>query len=72
MRPFAPSLDLYRRVRAGFIVQDTTLNEWCKANAIKAPNARTCLVGSWDGPTARQLRARICEAAGLTHGRGNA
>lgn len=58
-----PSRELYTQVRAGFVLQNDTLTAWCKRNGMHISNARTCLTGSWDGPSARALRARICDAA---------
>ena len=60
-----PSLDLYRQVRAHFILQGTTLKAWCRDNDTHLSNARNCLVGSWNGPRGRAMRARIVKACGL-------
>ncbi len=61
----APSLDLYRQVRAAFILKDATLKGWCKANQVHMSNARNALVGSWNGPAGKALRRRIVQASGL-------
>lgn len=61
----APGLDLHRRVRAGFIVQGTSFKRWCQEQNIKPSNARDALIGRWDGPKGRALRARLVKAAGV-------
>ena len=61
----APGIDLHRRVRAGFILQGTTFKRWCLDHHITPSNARDALIGSWDGPKGRQLRARLVKAAGV-------
>lgn len=57
--------DLYLRVRAAFVTRDTSLRAWCIKNHVFLQNARDCLLGVWDGPAAKELRRRICEAAGV-------
>lgn len=59
-----PSQQLAREVRAAFVLQGTTLKAWCVKNNLHFSNARNCLVGSWDGPAARKLRARILKESG--------
>ncbi len=61
-----PSRQLYNQVRGAFVSKGTSLNKWCKANQINPQNALTCLVGSWDGPKAKELRQQIVEASGLS------
>ena len=58
-----PGLDLHFRVRAGFVAQRTSLKRWCRENDIQPTNARDALIGRWDGPKGRALRARLVEAA---------
>ena len=60
-----PGLELMRRVRGGFILQDTTLGEWCDANGISKSNARHALIGSWNGPKGKALRTKIVKAAAI-------
>lgn len=60
----APSLDLHRQVRAGFIAQGTSLHKWCEDNAILPSNARDVLIGRWNGPKGQALRNRIVKASG--------
>ena len=60
----APSLDLHRQVRAGFIAQGTSLNKWCEENSILPSNARDVLIGRWNGPKGQELRSKIAKASG--------
>jgi hypothetical protein len=60
-----PSVDLYNRVRAAFILRDSNLSSWCKAEGIHQTNAKACLVGMWGGPKGSALRARIIKASGM-------
>jgi hypothetical protein len=62
---FQPGLDLYLRVRAGFVAQQSSLNAWCLANGIMRQNAKQALTGAWDGPKARELRERLIKASGI-------
>jgi hypothetical protein len=61
----APCPELVRKVRANFVLQGTTLGRWCRENGIPRQNARDTLLGGWDGPKGRELRAKILKAAGL-------
>lgn len=61
----APSLELLRLVRAAFIVKDTTMKAWCRDNGIHLSNARNALIGSWNGPAGKAMRARIVKASGM-------
>jgi hypothetical protein len=61
-----PGLDLARQVRAGFVLQGSSLGRWCKQHGVLRQNALSALVGSWDGPKGRALRNRIIKAAGLS------
>jgi len=64
--PTMPSVELYNMVRAGFVVRGTTLNSWCRNQGISMGNARDCLLGSWNGPKGRELRARIVKDSGIS------
>ncbi|HEL7676555.1 TPA: hypothetical protein UL918_000912 [Stenotrophomonas maltophilia] len=63
MRSTAPGIDLHKRVRAGFLLQGTTLTQWCRENGTHISNARGALLGTWDGPKGRDMRSRIVRAA---------
>lgn len=60
----APSLELHRQVRAGFIAQGTSLQKWCEDNDILPSNARDVLIGRWNGPKGQALRNKIVKASG--------
>lgn len=58
-----PSPDLYATVRAGFVRQGTTLNQWCIAHGLKRQSARKVLLGQWKGPTATLVMTALLEAS---------
>lgn len=58
-----PGKELYRRVRAGFLLQGTSLKAWCREQGTHDSNVQRALIGSWDGPRARELRRRVVRAA---------
>jgi hypothetical protein len=61
----ATSKELHQKVRAGFIVQGTSLNAWCQKNSITRQYADLVLLKKRDGDKARELRRRIVEAANI-------
>ena len=65
-RPIVAPKGLYLNVRAGFVVQGTSLASWCRANDIRRQNAEKALRGTWTGPGAQKLYARLIEAAGIS------
>ncbi|MEI2428671.1 hypothetical protein RDV84_00275 [Lysobacter yananisis] len=60
-----PSLELLRKVRAAFVLKDSTLKAWCRQNGIHMTNARNALIGSWNGPAGQAMRRRVVKASGL-------
>lgn len=62
---YKPSLDLHNQVKAGFVAQGASLSSWCKNNGVKISNIKQCLTGSWDGPKAKELRAKVIHASGI-------
>ncbi|MEP3427914.1 MAG: hypothetical protein ABJN98_04470 [Roseibium sp.] len=56
---------LLRNVRAGFVLQGTSLNAWCRANGIVRRTAEQSLSGENKSNNAVALVARIRLAAGL-------
>lgn len=60
-----PGQDLLRKVRAAFVLQGSSLQEWCNKNGTHNSNARNALIGSWNGPAGKAMRARIVKASGL-------
>lgn len=67
-----PSRGLHLNVRAGFVAQGSSLARWCRQHGIRRQNAEKALLGVWTGPGARQLCARLVEAAGVGPERGEA
>jgi hypothetical protein len=59
-----PGYQLARAVIAGFRLQGTTMNHWCKQNGITQQNANQAIRGSWNGPKAKQLLLAIVQASG--------
>ncbi len=55
---------LYRHVKAGFIVKGTSLAAWCRENRVNPTNARAALMGSWSGPSAKSLCVKLLRASG--------
>lgn len=57
--------DLLNRIKAGFVLKNTTFSTWCEANDVNRANARMAILGGWRGPKARKLVTRIKRAAGV-------
>lgn len=53
----------YQKARACFIVQGTTLNEWCRENGSHIQNVRDAVFGRWKGPRADDLVRRVTLAS---------
>ena len=60
-----PSRGLYNKVRGGFIAQGSSLSRWCAHIGINVQNAQACLIGTWNGPRAKELRSELVNAAGI-------
>lgn len=67
-----PGQELYNRVRAGFILQNTSLGEWCRNHGVIQSNAKACLHGSWGGPKGNELRKRLIHASKMDNLTSNA
>lgn len=61
-----PSRALYNKVRGGFIAQGISLSKWCNSNNLNVQNAHSCLIGTWNGPKAKELRAELVIASGIS------
>lgn len=61
-----PSPSLLLQVRAGFVSQGSNLHRWCDENHVLYPNARQSLIGTWNGPKGKELRARLLIASGVS------
>ena len=51
------------RVRAGFILQGSTLKAWCRGERVDYAYAHKVVDGKTNGPKAKALRQRIVAAA---------
>ena len=58
-----PGTDLLRQVMAGFVLQGTTLTEWCREHGESRVHARVALLGERNGPKAQALRAKLIDAS---------
>lgn len=65
MSTTTPGPELMNQVRAGFLLQNTTLAEWCREHGINASAARQAVYGTWNGAKGQAMRARVLKAAGL-------
>ena len=54
-----PGLPFYNRVKAGFILQNSSLEAWCREHNLRRQNVTSALLGGWRGPKARELVTRI-------------
>lgn len=61
-----PSKELYDQVRGGFVARNTSLTAWCREHGHSPTNARSALVGAWNGPKAKALRVCIIKASGMS------
>lgn len=59
------NVDLYTKVKAGFLLQGTSLHRWCIENGIQRQNAAQALKGVWKGQKSKELREKISQAAGI-------
>ncbi|AKB07703.1 TPA: hypothetical protein ACGFW3_002676 [Vibrio cholerae] len=60
------SVDLYTQVKAGFLLQGTSLNRWCVENGVHRQNAAQALKGLWKGEKSNSLKEKIIVASGIT------
>lgn len=60
-----PAPSLYRRIKAGFVMQGGSLTEWCRANGIDRSWAFQCLNGKRKGPAASALIRLISRESGV-------
>jgi hypothetical protein len=55
--------DRYRSVKAGFVLQGTTLSSWCTENGFWHQNVLRAFNGTWSGERADKLIAQVERAA---------
>ncbi len=63
--PLAPGRDLMHQVRAGLLLQNTTLADWCRKREVNASAVRQAIYGTWAGPKGRAMRTEVLKAAGV-------
>lgn len=63
-----PGQELYLKVKAGFVMQGKTFTNWCRENDVNPTNAKSALIGAWNGPKGRQLRETIVKHAVIPKG----
>lgn len=51
-----------QRIRAGFVLQGSSLRDWCLHNDVQPQNAHRALKGQWTGIKASDLVKRIEKA----------
>lgn len=61
-----PGLELYVKVRQGFVGQNSSLNRFCKENGIARQNAEASLKGMWNGPKGNAIREQLIQASGIS------
>lgn len=54
-----PSPELLKAVRAALVLRGTSLNRWATENSVKRQNLTKALTGSWTGPKATILVAKV-------------
>ena len=59
------TMERYLKVRLAFIARGSSLHAWCVENQIAMANARSALLGTWQGQKARALVGRIELASGV-------
>ncbi len=64
-KPPPPGRDLMLQVRAGLLLQNTTLSAWCRKRQVNASAVRQAIYGTWAGPKGRAMRAEVLKAAGI-------
>ncbi len=56
---------LYTKVKAGFLLQNSSLNKWCTDNGVTRQLAAQVLKGVWSGSRSIALRDRLISESGL-------
>ncbi|HHY0546861.1 hypothetical protein [Vibrio parahaemolyticus] len=62
---YSANADLYTKVKAGFLLQNSSLNQWCIENGVTRQMAAQVLKGGWSGPKNTKLREQLVQASGL-------
>lgn len=56
---------LYKKIRAAFVADGSSLHSWCQENGVAMQNARSAILGTWNGPKATALVEQIKSAVGI-------
>ncbi len=56
---------LYRKVLAGFTLKGSSFSRYCQDNDINRANARSAIMGVWNGDKGKALAKQIIKAAGV-------
>lgn len=59
----SPSPELLKAVRAGLVLQGSSLSQWARENGVKRQNLTKALLGSWSGPKAKALVNQVAAEA---------
>lgn len=54
-----PLPELLKAVRAAMVLRGTSLHRWAAENDLKCQNLTKALTGSWSGPKATELVAKV-------------
>ena len=55
--------ELHDAVKAGFVLQGTSLAVWSRKNGVNPQSTRNALLGSWTGPSAKRWIANMIKAS---------
>ncbi|MGB3393229.1 MAG: hypothetical protein WA956_05685 [Stenotrophomonas sp.] len=56
---------LITMIRAGFVMQGTSLTAWAKKQGYDPSAIRQAVYGTWGGPKGKAVRAQVLAAAGV-------
>ncbi len=59
------SIKKFNFIKGAFIAQGISFSEWCRNNDVTPSNAKSALLGNWDGPKAKKLRTKLIKESGV-------
>ncbi len=59
------SIQEFNQLKGAFIAQGSSFSEWCRNNNVTHSNAKSALIGSWNGPKAEYLRIKALKESGV-------
>lgn len=59
------SIQQFNHIKGAFVAQGISFSEWCRNNNVTPSNAKSALIGAWDGPKARKLRTKLIQESGV-------